>query len=55
MQGGETTGFQSPAGDYVEPVIDLAEHLDLRRPGRYPVRVVGYTTQLDDVLSTRPL
>lgn len=40
-KGDETTGFQSPAGDYVEPVIDLAEHLDLRRPGRYPVRVVG--------------
>ena len=39
--GDETTGFQSPAQDYVEPVIDLAAQLDLRRPGIYPVRVVG--------------
>lgn len=40
-RGDETTGFQSPAQDYVEPVIDLAAQLDLRRPGIYPVRVVG--------------
>jgi len=40
-KGDETTGFQSPAQDYIEPVIDLAAQLDLRRPGRYPVRVVG--------------
>ena len=41
-QGDDTTGFQSPAQDYVEPVIDLAKLLDLRRPGLYPVRVVGH-------------
>ena len=40
-QGDKTTGFQSPAQDYVEPVVDLAARLDLRRPGIYPVRVVG--------------
>ena len=39
--GDETTGFQSPAQDHIEPVIDLAAHLDLRRPHIYPVRVVG--------------
>jgi DNA polymerase V len=37
-QGDETTGFQSPAQDYVEPVLDLPRLLDLRRPGLYPVR-----------------
>ena len=41
-KGDDTTGFQSPAQDYVEPVIDLAQLLDLRRPGLYPVRVVGH-------------
>jgi DNA polymerase V len=40
-QGDETTGFQSPAQDYIEPVVDLAALLDLRRPHLYPVRVVG--------------
>ncbi len=40
-QGDETTGFQSPAQDYIEGVLDLAAILDLRRPGRYPVRVKG--------------
>ena len=40
-RGGETTGFQSPAQDYIEEVVDLAVLLDLRKPGRYPVRVVG--------------
>ena len=40
-RGDNTTGFQSPAQDYVEDVIDLAAMLDLRRPGRYPVRVTG--------------
>lgn len=40
--GDETTGFQSPAQDYIEPAIDLAALLDLRRPGLYPVRVVGH-------------
>jgi len=32
-KGDETTGFQSPAQDHIEPVINLAEMLDLRRPG----------------------
>ncbi|MDZ4364890.1 LexA family protein [Brevundimonas sp.] len=41
-QGDDTTGFQSPAQDYIEPVVDLAKLLDLRRPGLYPVRVVGH-------------
>lgn len=41
-QGDETTGFQSPAQDYIEGVLDLAAILDLRRPGRYPVRVKGH-------------
>lgn len=41
-QGDDTTGFQSPAQDYVEPVVDLAALLDLRRPGLYPVRVHGH-------------
>lgn len=40
-RGDETTGFQSPAQDHIEPVINLASMLDLRAPGRYPVRVVG--------------
>jgi DNA polymerase V len=40
-KGDNTTGFQSPAQDYVEGVLDLAAILDLRRPGRYPVRVKG--------------
>lgn len=39
--GGNTTGFPSPATIYLEAVIDLAEILDLRKPSRYPVRVVG--------------
>ncbi len=39
--GDETTGFQSPAQDYIEQVIDLAMRLDLRKPNLYPVRVVG--------------
>ncbi len=40
-RGDETTGFQSPAQDYIEGVVDLAAMLDLRRPNRYPVRVKG--------------
>ena len=40
-RGDKTTGFQSPAQDYVEQVLDLAAELELRRPGIYPVRVVG--------------
>ena len=39
--GGNTTGFVSPAGDALEGPIDLSAVLDLRRPHRYPVRVVG--------------
>lgn len=39
--GGNTTGFASPAVDSLEGPIDLAEVLDLRRPNRYPVRVSG--------------
>ncbi|TCZ54593.1 S24 family peptidase [Roseicella aquatilis] len=39
--GGRTTGFASPAGDAIEGPIDLGEVLDLRRPHRYPVRVLG--------------
>ncbi|MFA5957069.1 LexA family protein [Hyphomicrobium sp.] len=40
-KGDRTTGFESPARDYIEPVIDLAVALDLRRPHTYPVRVTG--------------
>ena len=40
-RGDNTTGFQSPAQDYVEPAVDLAARLDLGRPHIYPVRVVG--------------
>ena len=36
-RGAETTGFQSPAQDYIEHVIDLSDVLDLGRPGMYPV------------------
>ena len=39
--GGNTTGFVSPAGDSLEGPIDLSEALDLRRPHRYAVRVAG--------------
>ena len=39
--GGNTTGFVSPASDSLEGPIDLSEMLDLRRPHRYPVRVKG--------------
>ncbi len=39
--GAETTGFQSPAQDHIEHVIDLARVLDLQQPGTYPVRVSG--------------
>lgn len=45
--GGNTTGFVSPASDNLEGPIDLSEILDLRRPHRYPVRVKG------DALSDR--
>lgn len=36
-RGDSTTGFQSPAQDFIEGVVDLPALLDLRRPGRYPV------------------
>lgn len=49
-QGDETTGFQSPAQDHVEPVIDLAAMLDLRRPNVYPVRVVGQALQARGIM-----
>jgi DNA polymerase V len=39
--GGNTTGFVSPAGDSLESRIDLTVTLDLSRPSRYPVRVAG--------------
>ena len=39
--GSNTTGFVSPAADALEGPIDLAGLLDLRRPHRYPVRVLG--------------
>jgi DNA polymerase V len=40
-RGDETTGFQSPAQDHIEEVVDLAALLDLSKPGIYPVRVLG--------------
>jgi len=49
--GDKTTGFQSPATDFVEKVTDLAQILDLRRPGRYPVRVVGQRLSERGILS----
>lgn len=39
--GGETTGFQSPASDYIEQGIDLSDVLDLDKPGVYLVRASG--------------
>lgn len=39
--GGNTTGFASPAADYIEGRIDIEEYLELRQPSRYLVRVVG--------------
>lgn len=33
--GDDTTGFQSPAQDYIEPVIGLARLHNLRRPSLY--------------------
>lgn len=39
--GGNTTGFVSPAGDALEGPIDLSAVLDLGRPNIYPVRVWG--------------
>ena len=39
--GGNTTGFVSPASDSLEGPIDLSAVLDLGKPSRYPVRVWG--------------
>lgn len=39
--GGNTTGFASPAADYLESRINLEAFLELRHPSRYLVRVVG--------------
>ena len=46
-RGAETTGFQSPAQDFIEHVLDLAQVLDLRKPGTYPVRLVGHPRDYD--------
>ncbi len=40
-KGDNTTGFQSPAQDFIESVVDLSQLLDLKRPNLYPVRVIG--------------
>ena len=46
--GGNTTGFVSPAGDALEGAVDLVKGiLDLNKPRRYAVRVLG------DALSRR--
>ena len=42
-QGDDTTGFQSPAQDYVEPAVDLHALLNLRLPTRFALRVIGQT------------
>ena len=39
--GSNTTGFVSPAADALEGPVDLTAVLDLRRPHRYAVRVLG--------------
>lgn len=44
-RGAETTGFKSPAQEYIEELIDLGRILDLRKPGIYPVRVKGQEMQ----------
>lgn len=49
--GGNTTGFVSPAGDSLENRIDLSEILDLARPSRYPVRVSGDALASRGILS----
>ena len=49
--GGNTTGFVSPADDYLEGPVDLADVLDLRRPSRYPVRVAGNALAGRDIRS----
>jgi DNA polymerase V len=49
--GGNTTGFVSPAGDSLECRVDLGEILDLARPSRYPVRVSGNALASRGILS----
>jgi DNA polymerase V len=50
--GGNTTGFLSPAGDAFEGVVDLVKDiLDLRRPSRYAVRVYGDALRGRGILS----
>jgi len=49
--GGNTTGFVSPAGDSLECRIDLSEILDLARASRYPVRVSGNALASRGILS----
>lgn len=49
--GGNTTGFASPAGDSLEGPIDLSAILDLRSPSRYPVRIAGDALQGRGILS----
>lgn len=44
-KGDETTGFASPAGDYIEEAADLVKLLDTRRPSRYALRVGGMALQ----------
>jgi DNA polymerase V len=51
--GGRTTGSVSPASDSLEGPIDLSEILDLTRPHRYPVRVVGQAPSRARYLSRR--
>lgn len=52
--GDDTTGFQSPAQDHIEPVIDLPALLDLRRPQIYPVRVIGQASGITTSWSSTP-
>ena len=48
--GGNTTGFVSPAGDALEGPIDLSAVLDLSRPSRYAVRVWGEALRQRSIL-----
>jgi hypothetical protein len=45
---------QHPAQDHIEPVIDLAALLDLRRPQIYPVRVIGQAARTRHPAQLRP-
>lgn len=48
-RGDDTTGFQSPAQDYVEPVLDLTRVLGLDGPGLYPMRIKGEGLRRRDI------